>query len=262
MTTSAKCHAKDPSSCRYHGGLAYAKKKEEVARLKLNRAYQVALKGKGKTDDARQRLGKARREFEKAQAYSDSFESEYEVLIESFSTFPEDTPNNPSMRDTNEFRSYSDRVARATEARIQKFNDASDPLLPVISGFPDNREEAAYVLKRNNCGAFIGVRKTGQQKDEKDTYQVVGTKGYYEVQSDGYLSAVGTLHSLDEESTPTSLKETALAQGGNDLIGYRTLYSHDGDVATVDGYDIYTKTHYINTDANGLVRKTSTMTTV
>jgi hypothetical protein len=263
MTTSAKCTAKNPSACRYHGGLTYAKKKEEQASQKLNRAYANAVKG-NQSPDAIQRLGKARIAFNAAQAYSDSFESEYEVLTHAFSSFPKEV-DGVSTHLSSEYRKYEERVARATETRIKKFNDASNPALPVSKEFPESRADAAHVLKRNNCGAYVGINKKETQKDGKDTFQVVGTKGYYEVQSDGFISAVGTLHSLNEEDTPRGLKEAARTTGENDAIGYRTLYSNtevQGKVNTVKGYEIFTKNNAITTNSNGEVLSNSSLKTV
>lgn len=264
MTTSAKCTAKNPAACRYHGGLTYAKNKEEQARQKLNRAYATAVKSNGKSPDATQRLGKARRAFNDAQAYSDAFESEYEVLTHAFATFPKEVDGVPTQF-SSEYRKLEERVNRATETRLKKFNDASDPTLPISKDFPENREDAVYVLKRNNCGAFVGINKRENQKDGKDNFQVVGTKGYYEVQSDGFIGSVGTLHSLDEENAPQGLKETASNVGGKDTVGYRTLYSNtetQGGVNAVRGYEVFTKNNVITTDSTGVVVNSSSLKTV
>lgn len=267
MTTNDCGSQYGREQCRFHG----KRDRHEAARTIAQKEYVDALKTylSGPISvECNENIVQKALTFSNIQAEVDAYDDNYETLTGEITQIEEDAnvyKNYDLSYGQDEDSEYSDLVERKTKADIvrkQRKGDSNPYSLPVISDeFPHSVVEARKILKINKCGTLSGVRGVAGMNGEP-LYQVVGTEGFYRVDSKGSMNAVGTIHALDHERTPDAVKKAAVhvPVGGN--VGWKNLYKtipaepdQKFPTSKLVGYELYSATGYAITDTEGKVRE-------
>ena len=278
MNTSRPCRAINPELCTFHG-TSLAACKIRLGDVKAE--HLDALKGSissGSYNYDHNKVVELQAKLAHAQAEVDAFDENYDALNYSLGSIKMVTGQDDQYLSHNHmvYRDLKARRVNAEKLRAEKMDDISDSRLPVNSGFPASKADAAYILEQRDLGKFVGLTPMGGAQPQ-NRWKVIGEKGTVEIKADGSVTDAHKIHSFDNPETPSfvraaidfrnnSFGEEAEGVGWRPILNSTGRQLADRNAPQVNsnhmiGYEIFSKTDRIAMNHEGKVISKSTLET-
>jgi hypothetical protein len=278
MTTIKPCQAKNPATCRYHGGEAYLLAQVEKAQQNVKKVYSELQADPNLNPwDSIQKRTAAKAEVDKAVARLEALDGRFEEMARETAVEKlkiELGIGSQNAKLEQKYKDLDDKLKAASYYREKAYHDASSPFLEAMPNPPLSRAAARKLFDKEDGGAFVGVvNNDNLTAAGEQLHTVIGTKSYQNFTSSGRAASTGVIRPLSSNPLP-DIENTAARWGDNasdprNIVGWipwRTVIpateSKTSPVITEHGYQIITKSYVIRVNLTGGVEEAIRVKTI